>query len=115
MRSTTRPACVCARIRSRSTSSSRGYRPFNGKRAPQPNVGARELSEATMKRRYAARLALDAVVVSAGLLVTSSTLSGIESARAGDLEQVAALQGSMPTGVTVSQEGRIFVNFPRWG
>lgn len=33
----------------------------------------------------------------------------------GDLEQVFAFYGPMPTGVTVSEEGRIFVNFPRWG
>jgi sugar lactone lactonase YvrE len=31
------------------------------------------------------------------------------------LEAVAALYGAMPTGVTVSRHGRIFVNFPRWG
>ena len=34
---------------------------------------------------------------------------------AGKLEQVASFDGAMPTGVTVSPEGRIFVNFPRWG
>lgn len=28
---------------------------------------------------------------------------------------VAQFSGPMPTGVTVSQKGRIFVNFPRWG
>jgi hypothetical protein len=33
----------------------------------------------------------------------------------GKLEQVVAFTGSMPTGVTVAQDGRIFVNFPRWG
>ncbi len=33
----------------------------------------------------------------------------------GKLEQVASFSGPMPTGVTVSQNGRIFVNFPRWG
>ena len=31
------------------------------------------------------------------------------------LEQVATFDGPMPTGVTVSHSGRIFVNFPRWG
>lgn len=31
------------------------------------------------------------------------------------LETVATFSGPMPTGVTVSQSGRIFVNFPRWG
>ena len=33
----------------------------------------------------------------------------------GRLEVVATFDGPMPTGVTVSNDGRIFVNFPRWG
>lgn len=33
----------------------------------------------------------------------------------GELEQVHEFYGSMPTGVSVSQTGRIFVNYPRWG
>jgi sugar lactone lactonase YvrE len=33
----------------------------------------------------------------------------------GVLEPVAYFNGAMPTGVTVSQKGRIFVNFPKWG
>lgn len=32
----------------------------------------------------------------------------------GRIEQVFAFQNQMPTGVTVSQSGRIFVNYPRW-
>lgn len=35
--------------------------------------------------------------------------------RLGVLEPVAYFNGAMPTGVTVSQKGRIFVNFPKWG
>jgi sugar lactone lactonase YvrE len=31
------------------------------------------------------------------------------------LETVAQFHGAMPTGVAVSQQGRIFVNFPKWG
>ena len=31
------------------------------------------------------------------------------------LEVVATFNGPMPTGVTVSHENRVFVNFPRWG
>jgi sugar lactone lactonase YvrE len=31
------------------------------------------------------------------------------------METVATFHGAMPTGVTVSRAGRIFVNFPRWG
>lgn len=33
----------------------------------------------------------------------------------GTLEAVAHFNDAMPTGVTVSHEGRIFVNFPKWG
>ena len=33
----------------------------------------------------------------------------------GASEPVAHFNEAMPTGVTVSQKGRIFVNFPRWG
>lgn len=33
----------------------------------------------------------------------------------GTLEVVATFEGPMPTGVTVSHGGRIFVNYPKWG
>lgn len=33
----------------------------------------------------------------------------------GELEPVAYFNGPMLTGVTVSREGRIFINFPKWG
>lgn len=33
----------------------------------------------------------------------------------GNIEAVATFHDAMPTGVTVSEGGRIFVNFPRWG
>src|ERR1051325_3800050 len=33
----------------------------------------------------------------------------------GVLEPVAQFNGAMPTGVSVSHSGRIFVNFPKWG
>lgn len=33
----------------------------------------------------------------------------------GTLEVVATFDGPMPTGVTVSKAGRVFVNYPRWG
>src|SRR3954452_21463573 len=34
---------------------------------------------------------------------------------AGTIETVATFDGPMPTGVTVSHSGRIFVCFPKWG
>jgi sugar lactone lactonase YvrE len=34
---------------------------------------------------------------------------------AGKIELVATFDGPMPTGVTVSRNGRVFVNYPRWG
>src|SRR3954468_5134401 len=33
----------------------------------------------------------------------------------GELEPVTYFYGAMPTGVTVSLSGRIFVNYPKWG
>lgn len=33
----------------------------------------------------------------------------------GHIEQVHAFTGPMPTGVTISRSGRLFVNFPQWG
>lgn len=33
----------------------------------------------------------------------------------GQMEVAATFNGPMPTGVTVSNDGRIFVNFPKWG
>jgi sugar lactone lactonase YvrE len=33
----------------------------------------------------------------------------------GTLEVVATFNGPLPTGVAVSNDGRVFVNFPRWG
>lgn len=33
----------------------------------------------------------------------------------GNLEVVATFNGPLPTGVAVSNDGRVFVNFPRWG
>ena len=33
----------------------------------------------------------------------------------GKLEQVHEFYGAMPTGVSLSETGRIFINFPEWG
>ena len=38
-----------------------------------------------------------------------------KSRSVGELELVATFDGAMPAGVTVCQDGRIFVTFPRWG
>jgi sugar lactone lactonase YvrE len=51
-------------------------------------------------------------------LVLSATCLGQELAEEhaiGKLEVVATFNGPMPTGVTVANNGRIFVNFPKWG
>jgi len=46
----------------------------------------------------------------------AATAKNLPAARTvGNIEPVAVFNGPMPTGVTVSQDGRIFVNFPRWG
>jgi hypothetical protein len=55
-----------------------------------------------------------------GLLTTTTAALAAEPRLAtdkpvGELELVATFDGPMPTGVTVSQKGRVFVNYPRWG
>ncbi|MCX5521460.1 major royal jelly family protein [Streptomyces bobili] len=67
-----------------------------------------------MKRRtfLTATTASLAATQLAGPAYASASPSG---STAGHYEVVARLWGSMPTGVTVSRRGRIFVNFPRWG
>src|ERR1700722_8198656 len=51
-----------------------------------------------------------------GLLIAGMCF-GQELARErviGKIEIVATFDGAMPTGVTVANDGRIFLNFPRW-
>jgi sugar lactone lactonase YvrE len=58
-------------------------------------------------------------LIAAGTLAAPQAAFSAEttSTKAGDdpVEIVAEFHGPMPTGVTVSREGRVFVNFPRWG
>jgi sugar lactone lactonase YvrE len=56
------------------------------------------------------------------ILILLLSLSGTSQAQdiakdraIGQLEVVATFGGPMPTGVTVANNGRIFVNFPKWG
>jgi len=68
-------------------------------------------------------LALAVALAFAGTLLTGAaaqaqplTLAELASDRViGQPEVVATFNGAMPTGVTVTEAGRIFVNFPRWG
>jgi sugar lactone lactonase YvrE len=51
-------------------------------------------------------------------LVIAGVCFGQELAREraiGAIELVATFNGAMPTGVSVANDGRIFLNFPRWG
>ena len=47
--------------------------------------------------------------------VSLLALTAALPAQAQKLETVADFYGAMPTGVTVSHTGRVFVNFPHWG
>ncbi|MFD9316450.1 L-dopachrome tautomerase-related protein [Streptomyces sp. NPDC060053] len=67
-----------------------------------------------MKRRtfLTATTASLAATQLAGPAYASASSSGSTDGR---YEVVARFWGAMPTGVTVSRRGRVFVNFPRWG
>ncbi len=65
------------------------------------------------------RIVTSAVLASCLVAIPAPTLHAQKAVATdrtvGQLETVALFNGPMPTGVTVSQTGRIFVNFPRWG
>jgi sugar lactone lactonase YvrE len=50
-----------------------------------------------------------------GGCVSTSGSTALGSWVGDDYEVVAELRDNMPTGVTVSDDGRVFVSFPRWG
>lgn len=60
--------------------------------------------------------ALTAGMSSAQVIAANALSAHAPAERAfGKLEQVHAFHDAMPTGVTVTETGRIFVNYPRWG
>ena len=50
-----------------------------------------------------------------GALLSAASLQTAVQAQPKGYQTVARFYGAMPTGVTVSKQGRIFANFPRWG
>jgi len=48
-------------------------------------------------------------------IITTNSDVPAQSVSGSALEEVARFDGPMPTGVSVSREGRVFVNFPKWG
>ncbi|WP_449466793.1 L-dopachrome tautomerase-related protein [Stenotrophomonas humi] len=73
----------------------------------------------SMKRRFSAcALAISVAMASqSSFAVESPSLPADAPAEQtiGQLEQVFAFHDAMPTGVTVTNNGRIFVNYPKWG
>lgn len=66
-------------------------------------------------RMYMA-LSLITLISHSAFSAETKETSPLPAARSiGVIEPVATFHGAMPTGVTVSETGRIFVNFPRWG
>ncbi|TXI86094.1 MULTISPECIES: L-dopachrome tautomerase-related protein [unclassified Cupriavidus] len=62
------------------------------------------------------RFAIALTLAASAPLASAATLAALPAEKpVGKLEQVFAFRGPMPTGVTVTETGRIFVNFPRWG
>ncbi len=54
-----------------------------------------------------------AVVVRPSLAASDTDPAELKGSRG--IQPIFAFKGAMPTGVTVSEDGRLFVNFPRWG
>jgi sugar lactone lactonase YvrE len=66
-----------------------------------------------MKRQTVKRLTILFLLCSLSAMSWSQDLA--KDRAIGQLEVVATFSGPMPTGVTVANNGRIFVNFPKWG
>ena len=60
-------------------------------------------------------LSFGLTLVTSHLPAQTAAQKTVQDTTIGDLETVATFNGPMPTGVTVSRNNRIFVNFPRWG
>lgn len=68
------------------------------------------------KLRYSAAFSGAALLCASAFSVSHIQAQSLPTEKQrGKLELVHRFYGPMPTGVTVSQRGRIFVNFPRWG
>lgn len=66
-------------------------------------------------RLIRASLAGTAALALGAAVTPNSTIAATAATASPPLETVATFGGAMPTGVTVTEGGRIFVNFPRWG
>ncbi|MBT2767646.1 gluconolaconase [Stenotrophomonas sp. ISL-67] len=69
-------------------------------------------------RFLACALAISAAAASQSSFATASTSLPADAPAErtiGQLDQVFAFHDAMPTGVTVTDNGRIFVNYPKWG
>ena len=60
-------------------------------------------------------LSFGLTLVTSHLPAQTAAQKTVQDTTVGHLETVATFNGPMPTGVTVSRNNRIFVNFPRWG
>jgi sugar lactone lactonase YvrE len=61
------------------------------------------------------RRSILALMVALGMPLAQGAESLATDQPVGQLQLVFAFHDAMPTGATVSESGRIFVNFPRWG
>ena len=60
-------------------------------------------------------IAAAAMFATASLMQAAPALAAQPTQTIGTIETVATFHDAMPTGVTVAPNGRIFVNYPRWG
>ncbi len=87
----------------------------DGPRERKPPLLPHRAASNRCMSRHTVRAALLAVLASTTFAAAQSRLGTARDQPVGRLETVATFNGPMPTGVTVSRNNRIFVNFPRWG
>ncbi len=55
------------------------------------------------------------LLATTGLILAQPVGRSFAEDKASKLETVATFTDAMPTGVTIARDGRIFINYPRWG
>ncbi|MBU6454158.1 MAG: gluconolaconase [Cyanobacteria bacterium REEB67] len=92
------------------------HRPGWARRAGVSAVACLLAAILSLSRASAQEDSDEVVTAKSPVLVREKTVDTIPSQKViGQPELVASFNEAMPTGVTVSASGRIFVNFPRWG
>lgn len=80
-----------------------------------PSSAAQNRGTGSRRLRFVVVSLLFAAAVEAQASQSASDIAPAKAQVSNSIRPIFAFKGAMPTGITVSEDGRFFVNFPRWG